>query len=38
MRYPLEILPFSRISLENFVFNRLESQLYSIYRLKNMQA
>ena len=29
---------YTRISAENYIFNKLESQLYSIYRFKNLQA
>ena len=36
MNYPKEILPFSRIAVENHLFGELEQALYSIYRLKNI--
>ena len=29
-------MPFSRISVENYVFGQLENLIYSIYRLKNI--
>jgi hypothetical protein len=37
-KYPHEILPFSRISIENYVFGQLENLIYSIYRLKNIDV
>ena len=38
LHYPREILPFSRISLENFVFGKLEQPLAAMYCFKNVQT
>lgn len=36
LNYPKDVHAYLRISVENYIFNKIENQLYSIYRIKNL--